>query len=197
MKSSDCKTGHKAKRVRCIGADAPSIKKDDAIYVLPNMEIALYKDERELKAVFKTLYGKVMKDTLWGFLEVPSTLGQPVRIHLRSVRSHRGKDQFYHTLGHEISHILEKMERIKPADTYVEGRYRAIRDTSKTLLLQVWYVVDLIAYGYKEKTKEEIKKRATCLYKRMERKAPKVCEKLQQSVLSMHRKIKLLYGKSR
>jgi hypothetical protein len=197
MKYWGFKTGKAEQKIRVIGCDAPSVRRADAVYILPDLEVILYKNERELKDVFKSLHGDVVKETLWGFMEMPSVKGQPLRIHSRSVRSHRGKDSFYHTLGHELAHILEKMEMGKPAAGYVQGRYKVVLETGKQLLREIWYVTDIAIYGFKETAKAEIKKSATCLYKRMGRKAPKVCKELEQSVLRMRRKVNMLHRKGR
>lgn len=149
MKSSALKTDHPY----CghwPDADKPSVKKPEAVYILPRVEVITYKTEKDLKESYKQNCGIFIKEHLWGWLESIPEL-QTYRIHLRSVKSHGGVNFFYHTLGHEVAHAMEALEREKPTSSYIGARWKEL------FLVMKWTIYDI---------SERIGERVTGLYGR-------------------------------
>ena len=107
--------------------DRPSVKTTDGIFLVPQLEVYIWPSNKDILNMWEADNPEItIAGDLWGFCDAYSFLhtnkGGPVRIHTRSVRSHGNKEEFYHTLGHELAHILEYMER-RPSGTMQQARW--------------------------------------------------------------------------
>ena len=161
-----CKTKKSKIPTKVVGQDAPSIKKEDAVYLLPDLEIIVYSTQKELKEQWDLVNPECpMKfETLWGWCDI-ETIPGVARIHIRSVRSHRRKAEFYHTLGHEVAHVLEKMEEHRGSTSYMKAKW-----------LKIFSVVYLTIYAYKEEIGRVIRNTYRAIRARLDRNYAQIYE---------------------
>jgi hypothetical protein len=132
-----CKTKKAARPTLIQGQDSPSVKGEDAVYLIPDLEIIIYSTQKELKEQWEEVNpDNPIMESLWGWCDVESVPGV-VRIHIRSVRSHGRKEEFYHTLGHEVAHVIEKMELETGSNSYIKARWFQLGNTV-LLTLHAW-----------------------------------------------------------
>lgn len=123
--------------------DAPGIKGTDSIFLIPLLEVVMWPNKAELTKYFRKLHPHAKEyDNLWGFV-YGNRQERTLEIHIRSVRSHGNKDEFYHTLGHELSHILERMEKTSPVKEYNKARFYRMLDDVKEICRYCWYKAGL------------------------------------------------------
>lgn len=121
------------------GLDSPSIKASEIAFMVPDLEVIIYPSKKALEEAWYAEQPnfEIGSDRLWGFYDMVHA--PPIRIHARSVRSHQNKDEFYHTLGHELAHILQNMEEVgQPAIDYRQASFRRMIQDGKTFCLLTW-----------------------------------------------------------
>lgn len=109
--------------------DHPSVKTTNGIFLIPELEVHIWPSNDDILTEWEENHAGIpVEGNLWGFCDAHSYLkaakkAGPVRLHARSVRSHGSREEFYHTIGHELAHILEYMERHETPQTMHRARW--------------------------------------------------------------------------
>lgn len=119
--------------------DYPSVKTASGIFLVPELEVHVWPNNAEILSEWEEERPNIeIAGDLWGFCDVSAQLRKgtrgPVRIHTRSVRSHGSREEFYHTLGHELAHVLEFMEGVTTPTTMQKARWRRLSYEIKSML---------------------------------------------------------------